>query len=323
MESRRCIKLLSPNRNQQDFYQCGCQTTAADLDEAKRLTVELGLPSGEATDDVLRQIIRLRVCKNGHRQKLEGAEGTEVLDSLVKRYKSSWVTTGGYNFILLEKNGQLFEKYRTTKHTVKNLLPRVVSNGRHSCGWIYIFSWPRAQGYLKIGYAVESPGYRTNTWQRCHSGAKLEYSVTVSYPQRMEELIHAELASRRHQLSKSCAHCRKQHSEWFMMTLEEARDVVGNWGTIAASPLYTTSRTLSPQWHRIVRGLSEVTALTLSQSLKQHRVEDSHQSSSLSKQQRPDSPSISDRPDRFTETPGTPSNIGVDELTLLLNKTYL
>lgn len=110
---------------------------------------------------------------------------------------------------------------------------------------------------------VESPEKRTNTWQSRHSEAELEYSVRVSYPKRLEGLIHAELASRRYHLKKSCVRCERKDSEGFAVNLKEAQEAVEGWGTIVASSLYIADRTLSPRPRDMGSGISDMTAETL------------------------------------------------------------
>ncbi|ETN39980.1 uncharacterized protein HMPREF1541_04255 [Cyphellophora europaea CBS 101466] len=250
METPQCIKVLttSPQKNRHP-RRCGCRTSQEDLKQAGWLTSELMRQTAEEKPTTIERIILLRVCRNTHRQILKVADQSATLKSLVQAYKESCPDLSPYQTMpRLEE--ELFEPYRTRSRTnsVQHLLPLKINQEQYKWGWIYIFDWPRAPGFLKIGYAKASAEKRTDKWGLCHPESTLLYHVELAFPERMEKLIHAELADQRHRLRDICSRCKEKHTEWFAVTIEKAQRIARDWSTVAASPLYMEDRTLTQQW---------------------------------------------------------------------------
>ena len=270
MESQQCIRILPPDDEHDDPRRCGGNVSGQELEQAKRLRFKLAGQKGEELASTMERIIRLRVCNNTHRKKLINASQLKLLESLVEAYKEMQVETEPSEPQLMLGEEELFERHPPPgpRRTIELILRRTINQRQDEEGMIYIFSWPRKPGLLKIGYAKESAEDRVRTLRHCHPEASLLYKMDVTFPERMEQLIHAELADKRYRLREDCLGCGKRHTEWFAVTLEEAKRVIRDWCGIAASPLYTEGRTLSPHWTHIIGKMPRVTALALSQCLE-------------------------------------------------------
>jgi hypothetical protein len=314
METQQCIKILPPDKTHNQARRCGCNTSLQDLEQAKRLTSKLIGQTGEEKVDIVRRIIVLRVCKNSHRKTLDVTSQLGPFGSLIEAYRESHVTTDTSELQFAESDEELFERYNPTGRgsTVSDILPMKITKEQHEQGWIYIFNWPRAPGFLKIGYARASAEQRMNAWQLCHPEAKPLYKVERAFPERMETLVHAELAGKRYRLPKDCSRCGRRHTEWFAVTLEEAQRVMMDWRKIAASPLYVEDRTLSRQRARSIGSLSQVTASILSQHLKDNLSSDMSRSCRVSEQPQTSSPRSSSQREYFVPYPSSALQIQED-----------
>ena len=314
METQQCIKILPPDSKHDQPRRCGCKTSSQDLEQARRLSSQLMGQTGEEEVRTIRRIIRLCVCRNSHRKMFDNACQSESLGSLIEAYRESHVEPVTSKLQFAQTDEELFERYHPTGNgsTVGDILPQAINQQQDEEGSIYIFDWPRTPGFLKIGYARASAEKRTNTWQLCHSEATLLYKVEFAFPERMEKLIHAELAGKRYRLREDCSRCRRIHTEWFAVTLEEAQRVLRNWHEIAASPLYTEERTLSREWSRIVGNLSQVTVSTLCQYLKENPSSDMIKARSLSEQPETSSPRTSGQTENFVTSSSSALDTQVD-----------
>lgn len=265
METEQCIKILRPDKKHDQPRRCGGKTSPEDLKQAQRLILDLM----SHTDDLgtMQRIILLRVCRNTHRKTLERSE---ILGVLIHAYKKTYVGPENPMLSIAARNEDLFELFHSTGrgNTVSDILPKVINQRQAAQGSVYIFNWPRQTRFLKIGYAKRSAEDRVDEWQLCHPEAICLYEAKLAFPERMEKLIHAELACKRYRLRERCSRCGKKHTEWFAVTFEEAQQTIRDWHEIAASPLYTEDGGLSRRWSRIVGSLSQATASTLSQHLK-------------------------------------------------------
>jgi hypothetical protein len=268
MESRQCIKILPPDRKHDHPRRCGGLTTPEDLAEAQRLSSILPADAGEERIEIIKRIILLRVCKNTHRRTLEDVRQSSTFVTLVTIYEKSLVMSG---IVQSAGKGQdeLFEPFHAPKgQGIAHLLPQDINSNQYVAGSIYVFKWPRVPGLLKIGYAKKSTN-RINTWQHCHPEATLIYERDFAFPERMEKLVHAELADTRRRLRVECSRCGCKHTEWFEVSLEEAKRVIDGWHEIASSPLYTTERKLSRWWSVAVQSLLQVTMASLLRHLQE------------------------------------------------------
>ena len=320
MEDNRCIKILPQDNKHDQPRRCGCKTSPQDLEQAQRLSSELMGQTDKAS--TMERIILLRVCKNGHRMTLKQSGN---LGKLIEAYKKTYVETDNPKLPFAQRNERLFERYHPTGRgtTVSDILPQAINQQQDAQGSIYIFNWPREPGFLKIGYAKGPAEKRVNTWQRCHPEATPLHEVELAFPERMEKLIHAELAGKRYCLRECCSRCGRKHTEWFAVALEEALRIVRDWREIAASRLYTEDRILSREWSRIVGSLSQITASTLSQHLKKSPCSDMSKACSISEQPETSSPrKLSQRENLHTSlaSPLFQEDRQIDELVANLDR---
>ena len=149
-------------------------------------------------------------------------------------------------------------------------------------GEIYSFTWPSHPEFVKIGFTSRSAEHRIAIWRRCHPGAKLIMATCVNYPERIERLVHLQLAQKRHRIC-ICEVCYKSHEEWFKESAEEVSRVISDWAELMSrDPLYHADRTLKPRWRKMLREIEgEITARTLLDRLNVDEIlrkkDDSHQ----------------------------------------------
>ena len=98
-------------------------------------------------------------------------------------------------------------------------------------GSLYIFDRDSSPGYVKIGWTAGSVTRRLESWSKCEYTPNLLFSVgLVPHAQRAETLTHYELIMEwRRERQCQAQHCRKSHQEWFKVSKDRAKEVVGDW----------------------------------------------------------------------------------------------
>jgi hypothetical protein len=137
-------------------------------------------------------------------------------------------------------------------------------------GSLYIFDRDSSPGYVKIGWTAGSVKRRLESWSKCEYTPNLLFSVgLVPHAPRAETLTHYELIVEwRRERQCQAKHCRKSHQEWFEVSKERAKEVVGDWAKFMeiAEP-YDSRGVLKARWKtfvkRTVRGGKTVTAKRL------------------------------------------------------------
>lgn len=115
-------------------------------------------------------------------------------------------------------------------------------------GHIYVYSWPAAPGFVKIGYAKDSVAERGKQWAKCHVGARIDFTVEVPCSERMEGLVHAQMGGQRYGIAL-CAVCQKRHTEIFKDPDMSARSIIQQWcDVVHTRQLYTVEKQLSKFW---------------------------------------------------------------------------
>jgi hypothetical protein len=123
-------------------------------------------------------------------------------------------------------------------------------------GFVYVFAWPSKPGFLKIGYTARSIQDRFDYWKEHHPGLKFVCSIFVSYPKRIEALIHLELRYTRHEII-ICHYCHNLHNEWFQVSEDVARETLTAWKQITTrEALYTEFGQLGGWWAAELRNSS-------------------------------------------------------------------
>ncbi len=124
-------------------------------------------------------------------------------------------------------------------------------------GWIYIFSSPQFPGYVKIGLTTNEIRTRKN---QIESKCKVydldmvkgeECFKKISWPVRLEKLIHKDLSNERRKFTCSCKksaseHDKEennrnqiQHAEWFAIGETRAKQVVKRWKDFMRLEIYS------------------------------------------------------------------------------------
>ncbi|WPG99677.1 Hypothetical protein R9X50_00249600 [Acrodontium crateriforme] len=241
MDSRQCIRRIALSKEKpEETRRCKSNTSKADFDQASQLKSELGDREKRVQPHKIERLICLRVC-NIHRPK----ENDEPLrKKLAEEYD---VFTPSDSPQCWEQRDMTFEPYPNNPQAITKLIRRQINPTQDKQGSIYIFDWPQAPGFIKIGYAKnESGAERVSKWTKCHSEAKEILDLPFSFPERMEQLIHAELSTKRHQFKVPCKFCKRRHHEWFQVSPEEGIRVVETWHSVTA--LYGDDRYLSKDW---------------------------------------------------------------------------
>lgn len=164
---------------------------------------------------------------------------------------------------------QIFQPYqRISRDNLRNVLKSSIPANQYRDGFVYVFKWPSNPEFVKIGYVKASAKTRVAQWSKCHSGAELFSYAPFAFPERMERLIHLEMADKRHQITL-CESCCSTHIEWFKASAEEATRIVKDWQEVTIEErLYTTHGTLSSYWNTRVTNIPIVTATSLLEALK-------------------------------------------------------
>ena len=166
----------------------------------------------------------------------------------------------------LQKKTSIFVPYKSgPKDNIRNDIQADVPCHFAENGEVYILIWPAHPGFLKIGYSSKSAETRRDALQDCHPGLVVQQKIRVPYPERMERLIHLEMAPHRRKII-ICQNCRKTHHEWFEIGVPAAAHVFSSWfSLIQREPIYDSSRSLTPQWRERLRsfGGNTITAQVL------------------------------------------------------------
>ena len=137
-------------------------------------------------------------------------------------------------------------------------------------GSLYMFDRDSSPGHVKIGWTAVSVESRLESWSQCEYIPNLLFSVDdVPHAQRAETLTHYELIKEwRRERQCKAQHCGKSHQEWFEISEERAKEVLGGWAEVmkTAEP-YDSQGFLKPQWRdfvtRTAKGGEAVTAKKL------------------------------------------------------------
>jgi T5orf172 domain len=140
--------------------------------------------------------------------------------------------------------------------TNQNLLSQIskpLTKTATKCGYVYIFTRRDEPTLVKIGYTKNSPEGRVAAWGRnCCFDAHSEF-VTELTPHAflIERLAQLEFAHCRmqEQQCKWKAMCPTKHSEWYRISVQEARRVIERWASwISKHQPWGPDHILRPKW---------------------------------------------------------------------------
>jgi hypothetical protein len=163
-----------------------------------------------------------------------------------------------------------FKRYENDpKDSVHSTLTTPLSAKDPRRGQVYCFTRASHPGYVKIGYTSRPVELRMDEWSDCNPDAELQMHVSVAFPERIERLIHLQMAKHRYKIVR-CANCGKTHHEWFKVELEHARGVIEDWAEVASrGALYGADGLLSRVWEtRVATMRTPITARMLLGTIK-------------------------------------------------------
>ena len=248
LQERQCIAQTCTKK------QCSARISGNSL---SRVTKYLGneFIESEQKVELLQTIVRLLICNNHKDIHLQ-----PQMDSLIRKYLPE-----------LEEHARTHESYepykpirchrsaRNSRTTLTNKLYSSIKDDQFLTGSLYIFTWKHLPGYVKVGCAKGDSAKRIEQWAKCYSGAERVHSVNVSFPQRMEELVHLQMAERRYEVYCDEESCKlRYHDEWFKCSVEEMKSVVDGWASLATEfELYQAdTRRLADHWPPILAAFS-------------------------------------------------------------------
>lgn len=256
------------------------------------------LPDGVERDDAIEEFILLRCCDRWHRDKLGadktgclkllvkrygaqfGRRSSEYVyaEEVQVEAMSNLTTLLDYGTQRSYQNTGMQLRSRTigSSSLIRSRAPYFVpykSDPRDSIfqdllldipwdmpayGEVYSFTWPPHPGFSKIGYSGHSAMRRVEDWQTCHAGATLSHAAKVEYPQRIERLVHLQLAQYRYRII-ICTACSRGHEEWFKMASREVNQVITDWTDLTRrEPLYGRDRRLTSRWRNRITTFSGI-----------------------------------------------------------------
>jgi hypothetical protein len=118
-------------------------------------------------------------------------------------------------------------------------------------GYIYGFQ-RKGEKYIKIGYTQKTVASRVQAWERsCHQKLAVVFGEPVLHASKVESLIHLTLYhERRTEIGcnggKGCK--TTTHKEWFEVTLERVKHVLGTWKRWIETEPYDKKGNLRPIW---------------------------------------------------------------------------
>lgn len=237
LRERQCIAYTTKGK------QCGAHTSQPSLSLAS-IYMSRDYIKCEQKGELIKAVIRLLICGN-HKD----AHLHSQFNGLVEKYQPE-----------LEEYARTHEPHvrithrrssRNTKTTMRDKLYSVIKDDQFQTGSLYIFTWSCLEGYVKVGCTKGGSAKRIKQWSRCYPGAVEAHSMEMSFPQRMEELIHLQMAGRRYDISCYAGSCVSgYHDEWFECSVEEMRIVIDDWSALVKeSELYSmNTRRLTGYW---------------------------------------------------------------------------
>ena len=279
-DTRKCI---APTKEER---RCRWEITPEEYEQARALKARAeNAANYRERDRVLAEYILLRCCVQQHRRRLEHAP--EVMDELIERYSRDTLPPLAQNFppapappappgkhaTIPPKTG-IFDRFvlydRDPRESVAIELQLDIPFDYAKSGEVYFFVRPQDPEHLKIGYTGKTADERVSGWRKCYPDAFLGKRAAFAYPNRIERLIHLEMAEHRVKIVR-CGRCNGEHLEWFRIGDRDAARIIDEWGEVAAKePLYDVKGRFSKPWRKRMEGFrawkgeeSEVTARAL------------------------------------------------------------
>lgn len=138
-------------------------------------------------------------------------------------------------------------------------------------GSLYIFKRSSSPGHVKIGWTSGSVEGRLEKWSECGYNPILLFSVRqVPSAQRVETLTHYALL-KEWRRERGCQGCGTSHKEWFEVSEERAKQVVGDWARFmkVVRP-YDSKGALKAEWKDFVKKAVQNEEAVTAEKLLEH-----------------------------------------------------
>lgn len=134
----------------------------------------------------------------------------------------------------------------------KPLSPKALSS-TSKAGYVYVYTFTSNPDtpirYLKIGHSIDYDR-RLKEWQsQCSTKPRLLCHYQTSRYQKVERIVHAQLANQR-LLEEECGGCRKKHNEWFDVKVSRVSALLGLWTEWSWREPYDAQGKLKVEWAR-------------------------------------------------------------------------
>jgi hypothetical protein len=139
-----------------------------------------------------------------------------------------------------------------------NLITRAFKKTEATPGYLYGFK-RNGEDYIKVGYTTKSVEGRIEAWnKKCNQRVTVVLQVYALHAGKVERLVHASLYNQRRRealVNGACNNgrgCHVKHEEWFEVTLEILREVVGLWIRWFECIPYNNQGCLKSEWFDLI-----------------------------------------------------------------------
>lgn len=191
----------------------------------------------------LRDYEPLRV--NGHSARLR--VNSRRPEKLASQYWNGGFDTSPFNVL---RKGDICDTGMSPQETIRDVIKEILDNNQVkigenevNSGYVYIFTVPGNDGFVKIGFTGRDGNARHDEWDKsCNRQHAVVYTTKlILHAHRVEKLVHAELMEPRIRIY--CELCRYQHIEWFEISKEVAIASVKKWALWIAGAPYEEKET--------------------------------------------------------------------------------
>jgi hypothetical protein len=207
-----------------------------------------GTSASQAPETDMSKILRLLVCKRHSEEQI-----LSQMNRLLATYIPELVEFARSHIARTDPTSQLCD--RNSNMSVRIKLESLISSEQFPDGFLYAFTSEFEPGFVKIGCCKSTPAQRIRQWDKCYPKATLYHQEVFKFPQRIEELIHLELADKRYSKQCNVGSCdSKSHDEWFKCSPAEAEHIIQQWQRLSQSRLYDpTTRQLEDRWKLLLQ----------------------------------------------------------------------
>ncbi|KAG9664677.1 hypothetical protein KCV03_g10099, partial [Aureobasidium melanogenum] len=213
----------------------------------------IGTSASQAPETDISKILRLLVCKRHSEQEI-----LSQMNGLLETYAPELVEFARSHTDRTDPTSQLWD--RNSSMSVRIKLERPIRPEQFSDGFLYAFTSEFEPGFVKFGCCKSALAQRIRQWDKCYPKATLYHQEVFKFPQRIEELIHLELADKRYSKQCNVGSCdSKSHDEWFKCSPAEAEQIIQQWQRLSQSRLYDPmTRQLEDRWKLLLQKIDPI-----------------------------------------------------------------